>query len=171
MAEIDVIQWLKDRGAGMPGGAPGLQPSPLHIHIDGYSIPTPFFNLDGSRYNVTVDPVDQYVDVPGISWNDVCDSLGRGLDAAGISRRITVPDSVSPPGASGGGDAGAPAIPEPNEVLEKIVRAINQAEGILNQQNLVIAAGSVQASLNVSVAGVVAAQATIQLNIQPKPYS
>lgn len=60
----------------------------------------------------------------------------------------------------------APALPDPAQVLEQLVGAINSAESTLNKQNFVIASGSVDAKLSLGPAEV-----QVNFSITPKPYS
>lgn len=58
------------------------------------------------------------------------------------------------------------------DTLTKIADAINQAETILNKQNLVILTGNVEAELNVMAAkGSPGAHAKISFQITPKPQN
>lgn len=79
-------------------------------------------------------------------------------------------------GNSGGGDGdgpapGTPLLPggDPMEPLRRLAEAINEAENTLNLQNLIIASGSAEVSLVVEVGGA-AAQASVRLDIQPRPF-
>lgn len=66
---------------------------------------------------------------------------------------------------------GVPLLPggDPMEPLRRLAEAINEAESKLNLQNLVIASGSAEVSLVVEVGGA-AAQASVRLDIQPRPF-
>ncbi len=63
-------------------------------------------------------------------------------------------------------DGGPPAVVSPQEILDQIVKGINAAEGTLNAQNFVIASGTVEARLQLPIAGV-----NVTFNIAPKPYN
>lgn len=76
----------------------------------------------------------------------------------------------------GNGEGGAPSpagplLPggDPMEPLRRLAEAINEAESKLNLQNLVIASGTAEVSLVVEVGGA-AAQASVRLDIQPRPF-
>lgn len=82
------------------------------------------------------------------------------------------PDAASnAPGAGGKADA-PPALPpiNPVEALRQLAAAVSEAEQTLNQQNLVVATGTMDVELNVDVGGVLGAHAKLSLKIEPKPY-
>lgn len=105
---------------------------------------------------------------PRSVYYDACDEIRKVTGVDEISFDVAIPsaDSTLP---SGGLPGAVPAPLSPVEVLQEIAKAINNAESVLNQQNFVIAAGSVQATVTVSLPGMAAAQATVQLTIGPKP--
>ncbi|MFH7245250.1 MAG: hypothetical protein ACHWZW_20625 [Spirulina sp.] len=77
-----------------------------------------------------------------------------------LSGGINVPGNGSP----------SPIAPgDPLQPLKRLAEAIDEAESILNQQNLVIASGTVEAALTVNVGGA-AAEAKVNLNVQPRPF-
>lgn len=107
----------------------------------------------------------------------------RGI-AGGLTISLPTPQSVldeiqtwrekAEDTLSGGGEStrpGLPALPggDPMEPLRRLAEAINEAESKLNTQNLVIASGSAEVSLVVEVGGA-AAQASVRLDIQPRPF-
>ena len=93
--------------------------------------------------------------VPQAIINDILDSAGDF---------VTPDDSSSPPPVP----AMDLAAVDPLEPLKKIAAAINEAEGLLNQENLVIATGEVEATFNVDVGGVAGANAAVRITIQPR---
>ncbi len=119
-------------------------------------------------------------------WTGAIDGLkttANGLGLGGVTIPIVVPqaiiddiiDFVTPDADGGGGSTPVPGLDlaavDPLEPLKKIAQAINEAEGLLNQENLVIATGEVEATLNVDVGGVAGANAAIRITIQPRPES
>ncbi len=133
---------------------------PLHWLKD--EVPWP----DGRKPQIRLGPAS-------FGWDTLVDALDAARSGAHAPEGfdIIIPPPPAAPVVATVETPAPPPPPDPTEVLEKIVNAINQAETILNKQNLVIATGSVQASLSVNVGGVAAGQATIQITIQPKPYN
>lgn len=96
---------------------------------------------------------------PRSAFNRLVDEIADKLGGPGSFKigPFTLPPLLPAPTAE---------PPSPEQVLQQIVAGINAAESRLNTQNFVIAAGSVEAKLELPVAGV-----TIMLSIAPKPYS
>ena len=133
-----------------------------------------------------------------VSDNNVWTSALSGLQTAantlglgGIKVPVPVPQAIvnditeAVEDALTGGDGGDSSSPSPSEPqpglnltpidpldpLKKIAKAINEAEKLLNEENLVIATGTVEANLNVDVGGVAGANATIKVDIRPRPQA
>jgi hypothetical protein len=123
---------------------------------------------------VTVDPFAPMRDqistindpLARASLNKALDTLANGLKNFLISIEVDLSKYIKT-------DGGAPPPPaiDPLEALEKIAAAINKAETTLNKQNLIIAGGRVETSLDVNIGGASAAHSTIVFNITPNPYN
>ena len=70
-----------------------------------------------------------------------------------------------------GGDTSSP-LPggDPMEPLARLAEAINKAESTLNGQNLVIAEGSVDVTLQMKVGDGISADTSIHLSIHPRSF-
>lgn len=101
-------------------------------------------------------------------WNWLCDELSKRLNPD-WTIAIEIPEIPVPslPNVPAG-----PAVEgvDPAEVMRQIAEALNAAEALLNQQNLVINEGSVETTLYVKVGDLAGAQTTIKVSIAPKPY-
>lgn len=65
--------------------------------------------------------------------------------------------------------ASIPAM-DPRVALRSLAEALRDAEGVLNDQRLVIASGILEVDVNVRVGDAVGAQAKFHLQITPQPY-
>ena len=65
--------------------------------------------------------------------------------------------------------ASIPAM-DPRVALRSLAEALRDAEGVLNDQRLVIASGTLEVDVNVRVGDAVGAQAKFHLQITPQPY-
>lgn len=122
------------------------------------------------KYGVgTVDELKKKIE----NWKNKTEDLAKLLKEYGVetveelkekikelSGGITIPGNGSP----------SPIAPgDPLQPLKRLAEAIDEAESILNQQNLIIASGTVEAALTVNVGGA-AAEAKVNLNVQPRPF-
>jgi hypothetical protein len=127
-----------------------------------------------NRLQVTLDPFGPIRDeinrinnpAARASLTKALDTLAAGLKDFLISFEIDLSKYIKT-------DGGSPPPPEidPLEALEKIAAAINKAETTLNKQNLIIAGGRVETSLDVNIGGAPAVHSTIVFNITPNPYN
>ncbi len=128
-------------------------PNRLQVTLD------PFGPLR-ERINSISDPVARG------TLTKALDTLAAGLKDFQISFEIDLSRYIK---TDGGGPP--PVTIDPLEALEKIAAAINKAETTLNKQNLIIAGGRVETSLDINIGGAPAAHSTIVFNVTPNPYN
>ena len=102
---------------------------------------------------------------PRQAWHTAVDVLMAEVHKQGVPDQFTFGPFALPALPGTGAGVPLPTI-DPLQALQDIVQAINAAEGTLNKQNFVISSGSVEAKLNLPIAGV-----TVTFAINPKPYS
>lgn len=138
---------------------------------------------DANGHKLTIKPIDflkaklesvklpEFINVPNnpipVAIQLILASLDVMKTLPGANDPIEVPFPMlalpTPPGVES--PTPPPAI-DPLVVLREIADALNAAESVLNQQNFVIASGTVSAQLTLPIAN-----ATVTFTITPRPYS
>lgn len=114
---------------------------------------------------------DRSFEIPLPDWVDLLSAAKEELE--GKVQELQDLLDAQPPGTAPGAGPGLPALApvDPLAPLQRLAEAINAAEQRLNLQNLVIASGSVEVNLSVKVGDLAGAQATVKLDIQPRPFA
>lgn len=124
----------------------------------------PFEWLDGQADRFSTDHLP-FAPSPRDAYVAAANTLKGLLQGVGVPAEIHLPTIPLPAPAGGAGGAAVGTL-SPERIMQDIVDGINAAESRLNDQNFVIASGSVAATLTLPLTNV-----TLTFNITPKPYN